>query len=263
MQFITNGTCRNEALLDEIIAQKLLNQIVVSIEGADPKLYEYVRGTKFSIFNRFISTISRLREYYQSPMLFAFSVTCMKENLADLHNIIKLAAEVKIDRVYMVHILPCPAGDSVDGKLCVPEQHLDNVERHRVLEAFDKVIRCAQSHEILLMLPEPFPELTGDDQIVLAPSSAREMGTDAGLREIIARDFRCPEPFRWVQVDPAGNVYPCCRVKKPYAFGNINNLDFCSIYHNLKYEKLRNSLRYGGHPLDVCEGCGVLRGKTL
>lgn len=263
VQLITNGTCRDETLLDEIVAQKLLHQLIVSIEGADPKLYEYVRRTKFSVFDSFIRKIAKLREDYRSPMLFVFSVTCMKHNLADLPNIIDLAAEVNVNRVYMVHIHPFPAGDSVPGKLCVPEQNLDNVDRRKVLESFEKVLDRARAHGILLMLPEPFPELTGNNHVIFTPSSTLDPSTDTGLRDAVAEEYKCPEPFRWVQIDFAGNVYPCCRAKKLYSFGNINNLDFHSIYQNLKYEKLRRSLRYGGKPLDICEGCGVLKGKTL
>lgn len=263
VQFITNGTCRDEALLDEIVAQRLLDQLVVSIEGADPKLYERIRRTKFAVFDRFIRTVTRLREYYESPMQFVFSVTCMKDNLDDLINIMKLAAEIKVNRVYMVHIQPYPAGDSVDGKLCVPEQSLDNVERKKVLATFREIIDYAQDQGILLVLPEACPELTGSDRIVLQPSSYDKLGTDQERRGEIAKEFTCPEPFRWVQVDQSGNVYPCCRVNKLYSLGNINNLDFYSIYHNLKYEKLRRSLRHRSEPLDICKGCGVLAGKSL
>jgi len=263
VQFVTNGTNKDEAFLDEIIAQRLVYQMIVSIEAADPKLYEHIRGARFTRFSRFVRDAARVRELYESSMILSFSVTCMKENLEELHNIVKLAADMKIDRIYMVHIQPYTAGEVVRGKLCVPTQRLDSVDRKSLLHVFHDVIDCALSNNILLMLPEPFPEITGDNSVMVTPPS-RTGEVDSGRRVQFGAKYKCVEPFRWVQLDYMGNVYPCCRIKKDlYCCGNINNLDFYSICHNLKYEKLRQSLQHGGEPLECCGGCGVLEGKTL
>jgi len=249
--FYTNATSRNEELVEEIIVQNLLGMLGISVEAADPKLYQHIRHNKYENFERFLSNVVRLRAKYSSPMRLAFAVTCMKENLEDLPNIVKLAGEANADEIIFVHIDPQFESQSHkrQGKLCVPEQHIRNLGREKVLRVFQEVLDMARGHDLGVALPEPYPEITGYDL--------------SSHNVVDGEKFRCTLPFRYVQVDFDGDVFPCCRHKRRDYFGNIMKLDFASIHGNLKYKQLIDSLREGATPLDMCRGCGCLLGENL
>ncbi|MFH1113256.1 MAG: radical SAM protein [Pseudomonadota bacterium] len=250
VRFFTNATRINDALFEEIIVQKLIGSIGISIEAVNPELYENIRKSSHEKFLGFLKSLTRLRDLYSSPMKLAFAVTCMRENLHDLENIARLAVHYGIDEIVMVHIDPFYGADSnVKGKLCVPEQHLRTLDRSAVLEIFERVVRIAEDHGISLVLPEPYPEITNDDM--------------SRHNVIEGQGYLCTVPFRYVQVDFDGEVFPCCRHKRQEYFGNINKLDFPSIYENLKYDRLLRSLKVGSKPIDMCRGCGCLRGENL
>lgn len=247
VQMFTNATNPNEHLLEEIIAQQLLSLLFVSVEGATPELYESIRKNPFERFQSFLKLVSRLKEKFNSPMEMAFNVVCMRKNLAELPAIIEMAARFGASRVQMVHINPIGylRGEEND-KLCIPEQHLDSMDRKQVLYTFERVFTIAERHNIVVHAPESFPEITGPQPQMISST-----------------DLKCSFPLQWVHVGFHGDIFPCCQMGERLPMGNIHKLDFFSIWNNLKYKTLIDGLRPGGSPADVCADCNILAGKSF
>lgn len=250
VHFFTNGTSSDKALFEEIISQKLLGRLFVSVEAASPDLYESIRRQPLANFRAFLSTVRTYKDSYKSGMELFFNVVCMKANLQELPAVMELAAEFGVGKVLLVHLSPVVYLQDVKDKLCVPEQHLDSTDRKEVLKVFEKVIATAEAKGIGLGLPEPFPELTG--QVVQESGFLHD-----------EKPYRCGEPYRWVQIGQGGDVYPCCQMGKAESMGNLANLDFYSIWNNLKYGRLIDGLAPDGTCRDYCARCNMLAGKNF
>ncbi|MCP4669330.1 MAG: hypothetical protein GY849_23610, partial [Deltaproteobacteria bacterium] len=248
VEFVTGDRLfdRHEPIWEEAISQNLIGRLFISTEAATPELFEDIRGHKFENFDRLLSGVTRFKQKYQSPLEINFGVTCMKANLKDLPNIIPLAAGFGVSTIYMRHLDTVQFAISrKSNKLCIPEQHLNSIDRKEVLAVFEKVIHLGKKYKIEVALPERFPEITSKIGHLVAKAEKK-------IR------IRCYEPFKWVQVWFSGDIFPCCYTDHAYSLGSINNLDFYSIWNNLKYKRLIDGLRPGGDPIDACKRCNVL-----
>jgi len=260
VHFITNATNPNEHLFEEIISQKLLAELFMSVEAVSPELYEFIRKTPFDKFRTFVKMVSFLRKRYNSPTTLIFNVVCMKANLHELPGIVHMAGEYGIHLVQMVHLHTTGWGNKEEGKLCVPEQHLDSMDRSQVLKTFEKVFSIAEHYKIIVNPPEFYPEIsTRPSNIAYDDSKTYADG------EIVDKgdDYKCQYPLTWVQVGFWGDIFPCCQMGKNWPMGNINKLDFASIWNNLRYKRLLDGLRPDGEPVEICARCNVLAGKRF
>jgi len=253
VQFFTNGTTTNRHLLESIVAHRLVSRMIVSVEAASPELYEDIRrGASHSSFLSFLKMVSDLKAFYKSPLELFFNVCCMKVNLSELPDIIRMARDFGIMAVFMVHINPIEIQLEGHGKLLSDDQHLDTVDRDTVVSAFQEVVNLARANDIIVTLPEEFPEISVS-QVMRGPP----------IWDPPAKPSRCNEPFRWVQVRKSGNIYPCCQMGGRYSMGNLNDLDFLSIWNNLLYRQLTEGLIPDRMPLEVCRECNVIKGKNF
>ena len=69
-------------------------------------------------------------------------------------------------------------------------------------------------------------------------------------------------PYSWSQVDPEGNVYPCCQISRRYSVGNLNDQNFKEIWNSEKFVEFREGLT-NGKPNRWCEVCNVYNGKRF
>jgi radical SAM protein with 4Fe4S-binding SPASM domain len=228
-----------------MVAERLIDKVAVSTEAADPALYESIRRTPFDGFLRLLRGLVSLRDEYGSPLDITLAVTCMRENLRDLPNIVSLAAAHGVRRVEMQHLnaVRFAEGEAAD-KLCVPEQHLREAPREEVLSVLRRVKEEAARGGIRLVLPEGYPELSD----VTCPPGLTPPPSP----------LRCMVPYDWVNVWFNGEVFPCCAIGHQYSLGSVDKLDFFSIWNNLKYRRLLDGLRPGGEPIEPCRRCSLL-----
>lgn len=249
--FVTNGTSRDKGLFEEIVSERLLGNLRVSTEAASPELYEKIRGSSFKRFQEFMTMIRDYKQTWGSDLKVTLCVTCMKENLHELPDIVRMAADMEVNNILMAHLNPMSHRTDTPEKLCRSEQHLDSLDRAEVLSVFEKVFTARDSTGIDIALPEAFPEISGS-----SPASSKDDDTPPN-------EYRCTEPLIRVQVGYAGDIYPCCQMGQRYSVGNINNLDMHSLWRNLKYKRLLDGLRINGDPIDACRNCNVLAGKNF
>ncbi|QHI71949.1 radical SAM/SPASM domain-containing protein [Aminipila terrae] len=68
----------------------------------------------------------------------------------------------------------------------------------------------------------------------------------------------CPQPFYLMQVNPDGNVVPCCSMKYPAVLGNIKEKNIERIWNGEKFNEFRRNLLHGvKNATDVCQKCNL------
>ncbi len=253
VQIVTTGSLLTEAWCKAIVEENLLQQILISIEASSKELYEYIRGSDFDLMK---TNIKRLTEYKKStgspyPVLF-FNAVCLKKNIDELPGIMDLAHELGMSYVYFVHLNAVPSDvyknrrEELSDKLYFEDQHLNTCDREHIVKVFEEIDRKSKEYQIPYLPPEnyfPTPQ----------PQVEEEKSEE---------DRGCNMPYTWAQVDPEGNVYPCCQISRRYSIGNLNEQEFEGIWNSEKYVEFREGLT-NGKPNRWCEVCNVYNGKRF
>lgn len=68
----------------------------------------------------------------------------------------------------------------------------------------------------------------------------------------------CPQPFYMCQINPDGNIVPCCSMKYPTILGNVHKESVQEIWRGDKYNKFRRDLLSGvDNAGAVCKECNL------
>lgn len=75
--------------------------------------------------------------------------------------------------------------------------------------------------------------------------------------EVLQESQICPQPFYMMQINPDGNVVPCCSMKYPCILGNAKVEEIQKIWKGEAYNKFRRELLGGVKNIDekVCSEC--------
>ncbi len=87
------------------------------------------------------------------------------------------------------------------------------------------------------------------------------MKTDKPQNGTVLLDSQiCPQPFYMMQVNPDGNVVPCCSMKYPCTLGNVRAESVQDIWLGENYRSFqRNMLDGVGEAAEVCGKCTLYR----
>ena len=70
----------------------------------------------------------------------------------------------------------------------------------------------------------------------------------------------CSQPFYMMQVNPDGNVVPCCSMKYPCVLGNVKEMSLQDIWQGAKYRGFQRKMLEGvGEAAAVCGKCTLYR----
>ncbi|MBC7236250.1 MAG: radical SAM protein [Chloroflexi bacterium] len=245
--FNSNGTLltpdRQEAL-----ALSGLDEYRLSLDSADPRLYESLRGRP--LFDRvvrnvreFVATQKRLG--VKGPKLSLWCIG-MKENIEQLPELVRLAGEIGIAEVYvqrLVYLLDPRQRRGLAG----PEQTLFGRLAAREREI---VAECARLGKALGIAFRASGATDPDESL-----SAARKGEERPWRA-------CLRPWTTAYITAQGNALPCCIA--PFAathydelvLGNIWEKSFVEIWNDAPYRRWRGRL-LGDSPPEACSGCGV------
>lgn len=246
----------NATLLTDDWARKLiesgLDEIRVSIDGSDPKTYALIRGAP--LFHKVVGNLKRFVEIQKEmqatrprPSLW---MTGMKENIAELPAVVRLAAHIGVPEVYLQRMVYYADADHAPGML-------DN--GHGLFATFDEITdrivaeseALAQSLGVRLRASgatTPQRSLRGEGAIVndtpQSPWSA------------------CLRPWTTAYVTANGNLLPCCIA--PFAtqdyeslkLGNLFERPMDDVWNAERYREWRTRL-LSDQPHTACAGCGV------
>ena len=249
--FNTNATLLTDDWAHKLI-ESVLDEIRVSIDGADPKTYALIRGAPLfhkvvSNLKRFIEIQHELRAPLPRPSLW---MTGMKENIAELPAVVRLAARIGVSEVYLQRMVYYHEADRAPGMMD---------DGHGLFATFDEQVdrivaeseTLAQSLGVALHASgatTPQHSLKGEGAIV----------SDTPQRPWTA----CMRPWTTAYVTANGNLLPCCIA--PFAtqdyeslkLGNLFDEPLDAVWNGERYQAWRTHL-LSDHPHEACAGCGV------
>jgi radical SAM protein with 4Fe4S-binding SPASM domain len=249
--FNTNATLLTDDWARQLI-ESGLDEIRISIDGADPKTYALIRGAPLfhkvvGNLKRFVEIQKEMRATTPRPSLW---MTGMKENIAELPAVVRLAAHIGVPEVYLQRMVYYTDADHAPGMLDAG---------HGLFATFDEMVdRLVTESEALARslgvtlrasgATTPQHSLKGEGTIV----------NDTPQRPWAA----CMRPWTTAYVTANGNLLPCCI--SPFAttdyeslkLGNLFEQPMDEAWNAERYREWRSRL-LSDHPHSACAGCGV------
>jgi radical SAM protein with 4Fe4S-binding SPASM domain len=240
----------NATLLDDKWSQQLieagLDELRVSIDGADPKTYALIRGAP--LFHKVVGNLKRFVEIQKEmgaalprPSLW---MTGMKENIAELPAVIRLAAHIGVPEVYLQRMVYYANANEAPGMLD---------EGHGLFANFDEAVdRIVAKSE----------RLARELSVTLWASGATSPENSLHQTHAQRPWAACLRPWTTAYITANGNALPCCI--SPFAttdyeslkLGNIFEQPFGDLWNAEHYQVWRERL-LGDNPNSACASCGV------
>ncbi|HEY1329710.1 MAG TPA: radical SAM protein [Casimicrobiaceae bacterium] len=221
-----------------------LAALSVSLDAADAAIFERIRkGAHFGKVLRNLRRVMAARAAARSPMAVRIVMVLMKQNLADLPNLVRLAAAEGVPEVFV--------------------QHLCHDFEERTLPSEYKPIRSFIHDETLDRAAPAFVEQT----FAAARAAAQETGVRLRLPRLSGTPAprpappRCDWPWRGSYISYRGDAMPCCMVGTPdrASFGNMARDGVQAVWHNAAYREFRERLA-SPEPPAICRSCSLYRG---
>ena len=243
--FNTNATLLDEKWARALIASGL-DELRCSLDAAEPHTYAQIRG--LPLFPQITQNLKRFTELQRALHISGPQVslwmTGMRENIGELPDLVRLAAQVGVRQVYLQRLV----------------YFLDHPQAPRWLKS---------EHALFDDHDAPM-----DRVIAAAEKVGRELGvtlkaSGATDPRHMLRSAHSPRPWAdclrlWTSayVTANGNCLPCCM--SPFAttdyaslkLGNLFERPFGDIWNNAQYQSWRRAL-LGDDPYLPCRGCGV------
>ena len=241
--FNTNATLLTRRRQIELI-QSGLDELRVSLDGSTPETYLKVRG--IPAFERVVANVAEMvrtkRELHASNPRVSFWVTGMRDNLAELPDVVDLAARIGVEEVYLQRMV---FGFDADALARADQSIYDTfrAEAERIIiEAERRAIASGVSFQ-------------GSDSV-----SPRESIAD---HRPPAEPWRaCSRPLRLAYITAQGTALPCCIAPftdAPYAsitLGNYLRDGVQAVWSGDAYRQFRERL-YSSEPPAACRNCGL------
>jgi MoaA/NifB/PqqE/SkfB family radical SAM enzyme len=246
----------NAILLDDGWARRLitagLDELRVSIDGADPKTYAQIRGAP--LLHKLVKNVAHFVEVQKTlgadgPRVSLW-MTGMQENIAELPAVVELAARMGVPEVYLQRLVYYTHAPNAPGLMTGAGQLFgqvdDLIERH--LRAAET--RAAELGVTLWASGATTPRRSLHGEGTLTPLAGGQPWT------------ACLRPWTTAYVTANGNALPCCIA--PFAtqdyeslkLGNLFEQPFETVWNDARYQDWRRRL-LSTEPHPACAGCGV------
>lgn len=245
--FNTNGMLLTERRAERLVRARL-GWLHVSLDGARPGTYEGIRGR--ASFERVATNVRGLvqvrRRLGSALPAVSLVLVAMRRNLAELPDVVGLAAEWGVGRLWVQNLSHSfsdtdPAGAYAGIRRFAESEALwTAAERERARRVFAVARRRADRLGVELRLPR------------LAPRSRHRAAGTPG----------CDWPWRSAYVTHEGRVQPCCMVmgSDRATLGDLGKRSFARIWGAAEYRAFRDGLLTDDRPPEVCRGCSAYRG---
>ena len=242
--FNSNALLLSQKWAEQLVSSEL-DELRVSLDAATESTYRRVRGSdKFrEVVENIEAFVRKRKATHRSTPRVSVWLVATRENVEDLPEMIKLAARVGIDEVYLqrlVYPMDGPGyGLAVKGKsITGPSPRIaDILQRSMALGSHLGVSLMASG------LVSPGESLN------------RKFKDAAPWRQ-------CRRPREVAYITAWGNVLPCCI--SPFStvdyssiiLGNVFKQTLEQTWQGEKYRHFRRK-QQSGHPPGCCSGCGV------
>ena len=242
--FNTNGTALDERNGRALIEARL-DELRISLDAATRERFRIVRGV--DVFNRILTNVRRFRalqarEGAASPRVSLW-LTGLKETLAELPALVRLAADMGVSEVYLQRLVFFDA-DPVG--LARPDQtlfgRLETGEAATLAEAEAEARRLGVTFSASGAASEPGMSLT---------QTTRDNPWSL-----------CGRPWTLMYFTANGRALPCCIAPfaqhgyENYTLGDAAEESLDAIWNGARYQAFRAALQ-SGRPPRACSSCGL------
>jgi MoaA/NifB/PqqE/SkfB family radical SAM enzyme len=240
----------NAVLLDErrgdALAQAGLDELRVSLDAATPALYHQLRG-----IDKFPQIVANVRAFVvrhggrERPRVSLWFVG-MQENLHELPDFVRLAADLGVPEVYLQRLVYFGAGQRLDdGTTMVAEQSLFGTLEQQQAALIE---RCEA--------------LAANLGLIFRASGATTPHESVAVKGAYPWQG-CYRPWALMYITATGTALPCCIA--PFAtsdyasimLGNVLERPLAEVWNDQPYQELRTAV-LGKRPAPwPCQHCGV------
>jgi MoaA/NifB/PqqE/SkfB family radical SAM enzyme len=221
-----------------------LDELRVSLDSSTPDTYLKIRG--IPAFERVVDNLAqtvRTRLEMASPTpRISIWMTGLRENLAELPDVVDLAARLGVDEVYLQRLVFWGEGLATGDQSIFTHSSLES--EHIIEEAERRAARHGVSFR------------GADAQSPRASLLERPLHVDP-------EPWRaCSRPLRLAYVTAQGTALPCCIAPftdAPFEgmrLGNYLEDGVASVWHGPAYQRFREQL-YSSEPPAACRNCGL------
>ncbi len=242
--FNSNATALSERMGRALI-EAGLNELRVSLDGARPETYARIRGVSDRTLPKILRNLRRFAEIQRQlgvdvPRL-SFWFTAMRENLAELPQLVDLALETGVREIYVQRLIYFGEG------LAREDQALFRKAAEAERAVIDETARRCREHGLTFSATGA---VTPDEYLAKTAENV-EARPWAG----------CRRPVSLAYITSLGSVFSCCFAPfhpgpaSTRALGNVFEQSFAEIWNGPRYRAFRAAFD-SDHPWDQCAGCG-------
>jgi MoaA/NifB/PqqE/SkfB family radical SAM enzyme len=242
--FNSNALLLNKECASQLVS-KGLDELRVSLDAGTEKTFARIRvGDGFLKLGNNIEALSQMRstDGRSTPKISVWMVAT-RENVEDLPELIKLAARVGIDEVYLQRLVFPTDGP---GRGLADKEYAVTEPTPQVTEILRKSHEISRQLKISLMA----------SGLVSPTESLKPQSRNA------APWRQCRRPREVAYITAWGNVLPCC--VSPFStvdyssliLGNVFDQPFEQIWLGEKYREFRRK-HQSDNPPGCCSSCGV------
>ena len=223
-EFYTNGTLLAPPMWQAILSRENVDVVNISCDGARASTFESCRvGASFERWKQSVGGfLAEARESRPHGLSVGMSIVVNKQNLGEIRDIVRLAADLGFDSLYLMDPIPL---DDVAASLCPSAAELSAVRQENLPAlATGLGLRISCSFRRDCVLPRALP--------------------------------RCTQPWEYVFVRDTGDVAPCCALfgsDKGAVMGNILRQEFGEIWRGDRFREFRRTSLSGANAL--CRVC--------
>jgi len=243
--FNANGTIFPRSRVEGVVAAGL-DELRISMDAASMDTYEEIRGE--ALFDKILENLEKLSEIKaklksETPHVSLW-MTGLKTNIAELPELVRIAARVGVQEVYLQRLVTSDRG------LARKDLTLYSKDRSEADEKSEQEF-IEEAEQLGRQLGV---QLLGSGSVTASDSVRRDF-SEAPWRA-------CRRPWKLMYITAQGNVLPCCIAPftvTPYedlVLGNVFEQTLAEVWNGPAYLSWRGRM-LEGEPPQPCAGCGV------
>jgi radical SAM protein with 4Fe4S-binding SPASM domain len=243
--FNTNGTVLTEANGRALI-EAGLDELRVSLDAADPAVYQMVRGKDF--FSQIVQNVRRFtelqRELAAPKPVVSLWLTGLRETVDQLPAFVRLAHDIGVREVYL-------------QRLVFFEDPMSDKSLARAESALFE--HTTAREEALIHEAESIAKDLG---IMFSASGAVDPGESIRKQRDDAPWSLCRRPWSLMYITANGRVLPCCiapfsmKGYSSFTLGDATQQTLREIWNGAEYQRFREGLLTSTPP-PACANCGL------
>lgn len=252
LSLATNGT-----LITKEVAHRLrdtgVKYVEISLDSARPEFHDRFRG----ISGFWKKTVEGIKNCVAvEDLMVGLAPTITKRNINELEDMIELAKELGVDRLYVFNFIPTGRGKKICEDDLTPsmrEEMLQLLYKHLRMKEIEVFSTCPQFGRVCLQnAPEGL--------VVTGHYSTSEGTTAVSDAKFIGG---CGAGRAYCAIQPDGKVTPC--VFMPLVVGDLKQTELMKIWRNssiLKILRNRENLKSNCGICEYREVCGGCRARA-